>query len=59
MKYEVRFTTAFKKDLKQAKKQGKNLEKLFEVIRVLSEGETLGPRYRDHELAGDFKGARE
>ena len=32
MKYEVRFTTQFKKDLKLAKKQGKDTEKLFAVI---------------------------
>ena len=31
MKYEVRFTTQFKKDLKLAKKQGKDTEKLFVV----------------------------
>lgn len=32
MKYEIRFTTQFKKDLKLAKKQGKDLDKLFSVI---------------------------
>ena len=31
MKYDVQFTTQFKKDLKLAKKQNKNLDKLFEV----------------------------
>lgn len=30
MKYEVKFTNQFKKDLKLAKKQNKNLDKLFE-----------------------------
>lgn len=29
MKYEVKLTTQFKKDLKLAKKQGKNYEKLL------------------------------
>ena len=29
MKYEVKFTTQFKKDLKLAKKQGKDTDKLF------------------------------
>ena len=32
MKYEVRFTSQFKKDLKLAKKQGKNLEKMYAVV---------------------------
>ena len=41
MKYEVRFTTQFKKDLKLAKKQGKDTEKLFAVIEKLANGEPL------------------
>lgn len=32
MKYEVKFTNQFKRDLKLAKKQGKEINKLFEVI---------------------------
>ena len=31
MKYEIIFTSQFKKDVKNAKKQGKNLEKLFDI----------------------------
>lgn len=59
MKYEVRFTNQFKKDLKLAKKQHKDTEKLFAVIEKLANGETLDPKYRDHDLAGDYKGCRE
>lgn len=59
MKYEVKFTTQFKKDLKLAKKQNKNLDKLFEVIALLSEGVKLDVKYRDHDLVGNYKGARE
>lgn len=33
MKYDIQFTNQFKKDLKLAKKQNKNLDKLFEVIK--------------------------
>ena len=32
MKYEVKFTTQVKKDLKLAKKQGKDIEKLLAVV---------------------------
>ena len=32
MKYDVQFTNQFKKDLKLAKKQNKNLDKLFDVL---------------------------
>ena len=59
MKYEVKFTIQFKKDLKLAKKQNKNLDKLFEVIALLSEGVKLDVKYRDHDLVGNYKGARE
>ena len=34
MKYDVQFTNQFKKDLKLAEKQNKNLNKLFEVIEI-------------------------
>lgn len=59
MKYEIRFTGQFKKDLKLAKKQGKNLDKLFDVVERLANGEVLEAKYRDHGLSGDYKGCRE
>jgi mRNA interferase YafQ len=59
MKYEVKFTTQFKKDLKLAKKQNKDLDRLFEVVNILAEGGTLDARYRDHDLSGNYKGTRE
>lgn len=59
MRYEVKFTNQFKKDLKLAKKQNKDLDKLFEVVNILADGGTLDVRYRDHDLSGNYKGARE
>ncbi len=59
MKYEVKFTNQFKKDLKLAKKQGKDTDKLFNVVEMLANGETLPAKYRDHDLIGDYKGCRE
>ena len=59
MRYEVKFTSQFKKDLKLAKKQNKDLDKLFEVVNTLADGGTLDSKYRDHDLSGDYKGARE
>lgn len=41
MKYEVKFTKQFKKDLKLAKKQNKNLDELFDVIEQLADGKYL------------------
>lgn len=59
MKYNVQFTNQFKKDLKLAKKQNKSLDKLFEVIDILSNGGTLESKYKDHDLKGNYKGTRE
>ena len=59
MKYEVKYTAQFKKDLKLAKKQRKDLDKLFEVISILSSGAALGPEFHDHDLSGKYKGTRE
>lgn len=38
MKYEVKFTSQFKKDLKLSKKQGKDTEELYSVIEKLANG---------------------
>ncbi len=59
MKYDVRFTNQFKKDIRLAQRQGKNVDKVFDVIVRLADGEKLEPKYRDHELIGDYKGYRE
>ena len=59
MKYKIKFTSRFKKDLKQAKKQGKDIEKLFDIIEKIVKDETLDERYRDHSLTGNYKGTRE
>ena len=47
MKYEVRFTNQFKKDIKLAKKQGKDIDKLFEVVGILANGKELDEKYRN------------
>lgn len=59
MKYEVKFTSQFKRDLKLAKKQGKDINRLFDVISTLAEGKKLDSKYRDHNLSGDYTGCRE
>ena len=59
MKYKIKFTSRFKKDLRQAKKQGKDIEKLFDIVEKIAKDEKLDEKYRDHPLAGNFKGSRE
>ena len=59
MRYEDRFTRQFKRDLKLAKKQGKDLNKLYDVIERLANDEVLEEKYRDHDLKGEYEGSRE
>lgn len=59
MKYEVKFTSQFKRDLKLARKQRKDIDKLFDVISMIAEGKKLDKKYRDHNLSGDYAGCRE
>ena len=59
MKYQIKFTSQFKKDFKLVKKQNKNVEKLYSVIEKLAEGKKLEEKFRDHSLTGNYKGCRE
>ena len=59
MKYRVKFTTAYKKGYKRAKKRGLNMDLLDEVVDVLRNGEKLDAKYHDHALHGYFEGFRE
>lgn len=59
MKCSIQFTNQFKKDLKLAKKQGKDLDKLFEIINILADEEKLDTKFKDHDLSGSYKGTRE
>lgn len=59
MTYHIKFTTAYKKSYKRAKKRGFNLKLLDDVIEELRQGNILAPKYRDHELRGNWAGFRE
>lgn len=59
IKYEIRFTSQFKKDLKLAKKQGKDVEKLYSIVEKIASGEPLDPKLKDHDLMGNYRGCRE
>jgi len=52
-------TSHFKRDFKRAKKRGKDLGKLKEVVRLIAEGEALEERHRDHALGGKWTGSRD
>ena len=59
--YKIKYTKEFKKSFKRIIKQGKQTDKLFEVIDKLSKKEKLDPIYRDHALYNDkrFKDCRD
>jgi mRNA interferase YafQ len=59
MIYDVKFSTKFKKDIKLVQRQGKNVDKLFDAVDILARGEALPPKYKDHNLVGDYDGCRE
>ncbi|QVJ96182.1 type II toxin-antitoxin system YafQ family toxin [Mycoplasma mycoides subsp. capri] len=59
IKYTILTTTKFIKDLKLAKKQNKNLEKLDIIINKLENDEILDKKYKDHPLTGKYEGYRE
>ena len=59
MKFSIKSTSKFKKDLKRVNKRGYNLKLLKAVVSLLQRGEELPPEYKDHPLKGDYLGCRE
>jgi len=55
----IYYTTQFKRDYKRIKKQNKALDKLRVVINKLAAGKRLEPKYKDHQLLGNWKGHRD
>ena len=59
-KYNLRFTTRFKKHLKQiAKRNIDNVRKINDVVNSLQKDEKLEARFKDHALVGNWTGHRE
>lgn len=59
--YNIKYSKEFKKSFKKLIKQGKNIDKLLDVVEILSRKEQLDPKYKDHALYNDkrFKGCRD
>ncbi len=57
--FQIRRTSAFKKDLKRLMKQGRDLSKLAAVVDAIADGKQLEERHRDHELVGNRRGFRD
>ena len=49
-------TTRFKKDYKRYRNQPKKIEKLFNLLKLLQNEESIPKEYRPHQLTGDYAG---
>ena len=59
MKYRIRKSNQFVRDVRRIEKRGYNTEKMFDVIRKLADGETLDAKYCNNPLKGDYSGFME
>lgn len=59
MKYNVRPTTKFQKDLKRVQRRGYDISLLTDIIKKLAKGEVLPEKNKDHNLTGNYIGCRE
>ena len=59
--YKIKYSKEFKKSIKKIIKQGKNIDKLLNVVDMLSNKYPLDPKYKDHALYNDkrFKDCRD
>lgn len=56
---EIQRTSEFKRNLKLAKKRGKDLDKLVEVVELLQTDSVLPEALKDHPLTGNLAGLRD
>lgn len=59
MKYTVKPTIRFQRELKRIQKRGYDISLLTVIIKKLANGEVLPEKNRDHNLSGDYIGCRE
>jgi len=55
MTLKVSTTTKFDKEVEVARKRGKDMSKLGDIIKKLAKEEALDKKYRNHKLKGNFK----
>ena len=56
---DIRYSSKFKKDYKTIIKRGYNPQLLQDVLILLSNEQPLPPKYKDHNLLGNYEGHRE
>ena len=60
-KYQIQYTSRFKKEFKKIIKQGKDEIKFLEVLNIIANGGNLEQKYKNHKLVNDkiFKDCNE
>ena len=58
-KRKTSYSKQFKKDLKTAYKQEKDIDLLFDIVYQLANDIKLGAKHKDHKLKGKLKHLRE
>lgn len=59
MKYTIKPSSRFQKDLKKAKLRGYDMTLISDVIKILASGQPLSEKHKDHFLFGNYPGCRE
>ena len=57
--YNLKYSSQFKKDLKQCAKRGCDLQKMETVLDILASGKPLPYEYHDHPLRNNWRGYRD
>lgn len=52
-KYNVKYSSNFKKSLRKVIKQGKNIEKLLDIVDKLANNEELELKHKNHKIIND------
>lgn len=56
MKYEIEYTTKFKRSFKKCLKRGLDPTVFENAVRILSDSGTLPAEYKPHKLSGQYEG---
>lgn len=57
--YQIVYTNHMKRDVRRAKKRGKDISKLVDTLELLQSGNPMPEQYHDHQLGGKLKDFRE
>ena len=56
MKYQIKTSTRFKRDLKRCAKRGLDMQLVYDAMSLLAKDGSLPAEYKPHPLKGDHKG---